>query len=350
MVSRSVTEINNKSSYTGIYAALSSALFLGLTPIFGKQAILLGFSPISVVALRTILATFLMFIAVFFFYRKYLYIYPAGLLGCLLAGWTNGLGSLFYYSALGRIDAGMSQLLYSLYPLFLILWMSLDRQPPHRLTVLRIFLAIPAIYLITQIRNGHTDWIGVSEMLVAAALYALHLPINQRVLYDMPAPTVTLYTLFAMSTIVVPTFIFVQATQLVGSPLWDSSKILSVLPSNQWSDINAYRLVLSHLWPILCLALVTFLSRLTLFLGVKHLGGMQTALLGLSELLVTLTFAHLWLGENFSIQQWVGILLLIGSLTMVVLEKSPPKRSTPGGFLGWLQPSSVAPNTWQLHD
>ncbi len=32
-------------------------------------------------------------------------------------------------------------------------------------------------------------------MLGAAALYALHLPINQRVLYEVPAPTVTLYTL-----------------------------------------------------------------------------------------------------------------------------------------------------------
>ena len=43
---------------------------------------------------------------------------------------------------------------------------------------------------------------------------------------------------------------------------------------------------------MLGLTLVTFFSRLTLFLGVKHLGGMQTALLGLGELLVTLICAR----------------------------------------------------------
>jgi drug/metabolite transporter (DMT)-like permease len=41
-----------------------------------------------------------------------------------------------------------------------------------------------------------------------------------------------------------------------------------------------------------------------LFLGVKHLGGMQTAVLGLSELLVTIVVAQLWLGEQLNM--WHG--------------------------------------------
>ena len=43
-------------------------------------------------------------------------------------------------------------------------------------------------------------------MLIGSAMYALHLPINQRVLYDVPAPTVTVYTLLAMSFIVIPVY------------------------------------------------------------------------------------------------------------------------------------------------
>ena len=43
---------------------------------------------------------------------------------------------------------------------------------------------------------------------------------------------------------------------------------------------------------------MTLLSRVTLFLGVKHLGGLQTALLGLGELIITIFFAHLWLGRH----------------------------------------------------
>lgn len=315
----------------GLWAALSSAFFLGLAPVFGRQAILLGMAPLAVVAIRTGLAALLMLAVIFFFARKYLFIYPAGLLGCLLAGWINGLGSLFYYSALGRIDAGLGQLLYSLYPLFLALWLALDNQPPTRLTWLRLSLALPAIVLLVQVKGGQpVDLLGVGLMLISAALYALHLPFNQRVLYDMPAPTVTLYTLIAMSALVVPTYIFAYA-------LGPEPGSVAVGYSVAW-------------WPVLGLTLVTFLSRLTLFMGVKHLGGMQTAMLGMGELLITLLFARLILGESFTIAQWIGASLLVLSLGMVALDKSPTKRGGGGGFLSWLGAASLPADIWRPHD
>jgi drug/metabolite transporter (DMT)-like permease len=318
----------------GLSAALSSALFLGLAPVFGRQAILLGMAPLAVVAIRTGLAALLMLAVIFFFARKYLFIYPAGLLGCLLAGWINGLGSLFYYSALGRIDAGLGQLLYSLYPLFLALWLMLDNQVPTRLTWMRLGMAAPAIVLLVQVDGGKgIDLFGVAMMLISAALYALHLPFNQRVLFDMPAPTVTLYTLIAMSAMVVPTFIF--------------SGVLGAQTSAFVGDLK------HTLWPVLGLTLVTFLSRLTLFLGVKHLGGMQIAMLGMGELLVTLIFARFVLGESFTIAQWIGAGMLVFSLGLVALDKAPtkPRGDGSGGFLSWLGASSFTGEApWQPHD
>ena len=44
-------------------------------------------------------------------------------------------------------------------------------------------------------------------MIGAAVLYAMHLPINQRVLYEVPAPTVALYTLLSMSAVVIPAYL-----------------------------------------------------------------------------------------------------------------------------------------------
>ncbi|MCH7663691.1 MAG: DMT family transporter, partial [Chloroflexi bacterium] len=168
-----------KGRVVGINAALFSAFFLGLAPIFGKQAIQFGLHPLAVVALRTVFATILLFIGILIFQRRFLYIYPAGLIGCLLAGWINGVGSLFYYSALGHIDAGLGQLLYSIYPLFVAVWMFFDKQPPSRLTILRLLIVLPAIYLLVQANGQTPSIIGVVEMLIAAALFALHLPINQ---------------------------------------------------------------------------------------------------------------------------------------------------------------------------
>ena len=335
----SILPVKNTLPRKGIYAALASAFFLGFTPVFGRQAILLGMAPLAVVAIRTVLAALLLLAVMALFYRPYLYIYPAGALGCLIAGWINGIGSLFYYSALGRMDASLGQLLYSLYPLFLVLWLSLDHQPPSRLTIIRVILAIPAIVLLVGFEGGRTDWIGVLSMLIASALYALHLPINQRVLYDMPAPTVTLYTLLAMSAVVIPVFLFSGSFSTQAGNASPISLSLSgrVLTSHAW-------------WPLLGLTLVTFLSRLTLFTGVKHLGGMQTAILGLSELVVALLFSHLWLGERFSTGQWIGVGILMISLLLVAFEEPPPKKISTGGFLSWLRPAGRSTETWQPHD
>ncbi|MGB7876868.1 MAG: DMT family transporter [Anaerolineales bacterium] len=295
----------------GVRAALLSAGFFGLTPIFGKLAVNFGISPLAVVGFRTIMATLLLLLLTAIINRKYLYIYPAGLIGCGLAGLLNGVGSIFYYAALDRISAGIGQLLYSLYPLFVAIILFFDSQPPSRLTLIRIFLALLAIVFLTNASSGTVDVIGILQMLVASVLYAAHLPVNQRVLYDIPAPTVTLYTLCSMSLVVFPAFLLFDRT---------------VPEAGTW-------------WPILGLTLVTFLARLTLFFGVKHLGGMQTALLGLMELLVTLGLSIVWLKETLTSSQWIGAVILFLSMLLVYFEK-PPTTRTPnrGGWLGWLTP------------
>jgi len=319
-----VIETTKRTQLKGIHAALVSALFLGFTPVFGKLAIRYGLPPLAVVALRTLFAAGLLFLVVLVRKRSYLYIYPAGLLGCLLAGSINGIGSIFFYISLGRIDASLGQIIFSLYPLFVALWLWLDRQPPSRLTILRLLLVIPALLLLTRTSQGEIDLLGVGFMLIAGAMYALHLPINQRVLYEMPAPTVTLYTLLAMSLVVSPALIFSGLSTPIASQAW---------------------------WSLGGLTLVTFVSRLTLFLGVKHLGGMQTAMLGLTELLITISFSHILLQERLNIYQWLGLGLLALILFLVRYEKPAPLRAGAGGWLSWLVPPQLPTKfPWQPHD
>lgn len=309
---------------TGISAALASSLFLGLAPIFGKQAILHGFSPLAVVAFRTSMAAGALFILVALFRRPFLYMYPAGLLGCGLAGALNGIGSILYYFALERLPVTIGQLLYSLYPLFLVIWLVVDRQPPSRLTYLRMALALLGVMLLTTFKTNHIDWIGVALMLGASAMYAIHLPINQRVLYDIPAPTVTLYTLLAMSVVVVPAYLLFDRHLPATGTAWT---------------------------PILMLTVVTFFSRLMLFLGLKNIGGMQTALLGLSELFVAVSISHWWLGERLHSVQWIGAAALAASLILISFEKIQPEKRHARGLLAWLRPPEVPPDVpWGPHE
>jgi drug/metabolite transporter (DMT)-like permease len=301
----------------GIGAASASALLLGMAPIFGKQAINLGFSPLTVVAFRTSMAAALLLLIVAIFKRRYLYIYPAGLLGCGLAVVLNGFGSLFYYFALERLTVSVGQLLYSLYPIFLVILLMIDRQPPSKLTYIRTAVALLGIFFLTLTTSAKIDWIGVILMLAASVMYAIHLPINQRVLFDIPAPTVTLYTLLAMSAVVVPAYL-----------IFDRQ-----LPhfSSNWI-------------PVFALTVVTFFSRLTLFLGIKSLGGMQTALLGLGELIVSISISHFWLGDSLVSTQWIGASLLGISLILIGFEKIAPEKRRIRGLLGWLRPPDLSPD------
>jgi drug/metabolite transporter (DMT)-like permease len=301
----------------GITAALSSAVFLGMLPIFGKLAFAFGFSPLALVAVRTTVAALLILILMAANMRAYFYIFPVGLIGCLLAGFINGLGSILYYTALNRVDAGVGHMLYSFYPLFLALWLMLDRQPITRITIFRLLLTFPAVILLIVPANTSVDLLGALMMLGSAILYALHMLINQRILYEAPAQTVTLYTLLAMA-------VTVDITVLVGGWKFPASPVL-------W-------------WPVLAMALITFFSRITLFMGIKHLGSLQTALLGLAELFVTILLAQTWLGEELTPLQWIGAVLLFVSLMLVGFDRVTPQKRFTKGWLGWLKPPKIRPN------
>ncbi|MBI4926212.1 MAG: DMT family transporter [Anaerolineae bacterium] len=308
--------------WQGIAAALASAMFLGVVPIFGKISISAGFSPLMVVATRTGIAALLMTCAMAIAYRRFFYIYPVGLVGCLLAGILNGLGSILYYTALSRLNAGIAQMLYSLYPLFVALWLFLDRQPITRLTAFRLGLSIPAVIMLLQTNGSTIDIPGAVMVVCSSALYGLHLIINQRVIYDVPAPTVTLYTILGMA-----------GTVLIGYTIFDRSIPAAPAP---W-------------WPVISMAFITFLSRFTLFLGLKKLGGLQTALLGLGEIFLTVFLSILFLGESLNLMQWIGGVLLALSLILVGFDRIPPQKRAAKGWLSWLNPPALpAPDiTWR---
>jgi drug/metabolite transporter (DMT)-like permease len=307
----------------GILAALSSALLLGLTPIFGKQSILLGFTPLAVVAIRSTIAAFLLLFFLFFFKRSFFYIYPLGLAGCVLAGFVNGVGSIFYYSALSRLDTSVGQLLYSFYPLFVALWLLVDRQSVSRITILRLLIILPGVYLLISNAKQSVDLAGAGLMLAASLLYALHLIINQRVLLEVPAPTVTLYTLISMAI-----------TVLIAYSLFSPQ-----LPAQGTSW-----------WPLIALAVITFLARLTLFMGVKNIGGLRTSILGLGELLVTIIISVIWLGDRLSMDQWIGAFLISLNLILATYDKPTPQKRHAHGFLRWLDPPSSHPTDFPYQD
>jgi drug/metabolite transporter (DMT)-like permease len=298
----------SKPGVGGILAAFATPLFLGMAPIFGKVAITAGADPFSVAAIRTVLAVALLWLIYLAFFRRFIYIYPAGLLGCVVIGAINGIGSLFYYSGLGVLDASLVQLLNGMYLPFAVMISYFGGQQADQRTLLRVLLAVLALGLITGFGAQPADWMGVGLMLGSALMFAGTVILSQYVLYEMPAPTVTLYILTTMAVVVAMVWL------AAGQPI--SGDVLEIaLP------------------PIFLLGVTTALSRLAMFAGVKFLGGMQTAVLAITEIGMTLALAFLILGERLTGVQWLGVGLLGLSIFLIRHRDLLPRGYNPNALI-----------------
>ncbi|MCA9981447.1 MAG: DMT family transporter, partial [Anaerolineales bacterium] len=196
------------------------------------------------------------------------------------------------------IDASLGQLINITYLVFVTVLLRLIGQQISRLTLLRTAVAIIAVYLLTVGGLGEPDWLGVIFMLIAAFSYAVQLVLSQRILRDIPAPTMTLYAMTGMAGVVTAAWLIVQPS-------------LTPLATQSWVAIGI-------------MGVATAMARLTMFLGVKQLGSLQTALLGIAEVLVSIFFAVLLLGEQLTAVQWLGALLITITVLLVKYERNLP--------------------------
>ena len=275
-----------------VAAAVLTPVTLGLAPIFGKLAILDGADPFSVAAVRTVIAAALLWVIFALFFRKYLYIYPAGLLGCIIVGVVNGIGSLFFYSALGMIDASLVQLLNGMYVVFAVMLAHVGGEKVDARTIARVGLAISGVILIAGLGSAPANWLGVGLMIGSAILFAGTLVLSQYVMYEMPAQTASVYILTVMAVVVL------VAWFAVGSPIRGGVAAAAFAP-------------------ILALGVTTALSRLLMFASVQIFGSLRTVVIAILEVGVTLVLAYFVLGERLTSAQWVGVALLGGSLLFV---------------------------------
>ena len=285
-------------SRVGVLLPFLSPVFLGMAPLFGKLAYQSGSDPFTVAAVRTVIAAAILWIIYLAVMRRYIFIYPAGLLGCVVIGAVNGIGSLMYYTGLSLLDASLAQLLNGMYLVFIMAMARLAGQQMTYRTMIRVGLALVALLLLTGASANRMNWLGVGLMLGNALMFAGTMLLSQRVLYEMPAPTVTLYVLSTMAVIVVMARIAYGFT----TPAWDISR--------------------DALGAIVLLGGSTALARLTMFIGVKQLGSLQTALIAMTEIGVSLLLTFVFLGERLTAPQWIGVGFLAAGI-LVIREPKP---------------------------
>lgn len=279
----------------GVVSTIVASFFLGWAPVLGKLAYRAGVTPFTLAALRTAVAALLIWVAFLFFWRRDVAISWRGLIGCISVGAVNGFGSLLYYTSLLRLDASLASLLNTLYPLWVVLFLFAAGQPLTPLTLARLVLSMMGVFLLTRTRTGEPDWLGVTLMVASAATYGWHLVLGQWVMADVPSRTGALYVMTTMAGVVG------LARALQAHPV-------EAIAVDGWSAI-------------LALGLTTALSRLATFSALRHVGGVETSLAGLLELLVSLVLAFLLLGERLAWVQWLGGGLLVVSMVLMARDR-----------------------------
>ncbi len=279
----------------GVMSTILASFFLGWAPILGKMAYLSGVTPFTLAAFRTIVAALLLWLVFLLFWRREIVISWRGLSGCISVGAVNGFGSLLYYSSLSRLDASYTALLDSTKLLWVILFLFAAGQPLTRLTLVRLGLSMMGIYLLTRVGPGEMDWLGVTFMIASAAINGWHTVLGQWVLADVPSRTATLYILTSMACVVGLAWVF-------------QGEAIASITSTGWSAITA-------------LGVTTALSRLAMFSALRRVGGVETSMGGLLELLASLVLAFLLLNERLTLVQWIGGLFLLGSMLLLSRDR-----------------------------
>lgn len=288
----------------GIRNTALSSFFLGWAPILGKLAYAQGVTPFTLAAFRTLVAVLLLWAWYLLLRREWLSLLNwRELVGCIAVGAINGIGSLLYYSGLSRLDASLASFLNTLYLLWVVLFLAASGQPVGRLTLIRMGLAIGGVYLLTGGSKGEPNWLGAMLMVASAATFGWHLVMGQWLLADVPAQAATPYILTSMAATVG------LARVLQGKPV-------ETISLGGWGAIVA-------------LGATTAVSRLLMFAGLRRLGGIETALVSLLELIVSLGLAFLLLGERMAPLQWSGGGILIFSILLGAREERRRRPTIP---------------------
>ena len=217
----------------------------------------------------------------------------------LFVGLANGVAMICIFSGLARLDASLVSMLLSVVPLIVLLLLALRGEPLTRRNLLRLGLAFVGLYLLIG-PGGSPDLVGIALVLAAMFLFAMGLVTVQWKLQAYDVRVLSLYVT-ACITVLVTAWWFVQ-----GQP-WQPPGAMG------WVGIVALSIV------------GTYMARILLYAAVHRIGSGQTSLLIPLEIVMSVVWSFLFLGERFSTIQAIGGVLIMGSALLAIrrLGQSP---------------------------
>lgn len=289
-----------RQEHSGILFVVLSAVCYGFIAIFVKFAYAGQVNLTTILAGRFVLAALFMWLLVFI--RKQPVSFSSRdilslLLISILGYWAS---STLFFASLRVIPASLASLLLFTHPVMVSVAEAVIYR--YRLTPGKISaLALSTAGLIMVLGNigGEVDPEGVMMALGAAVFYTAYLLYGQRVVRKHPPDVVTAYLL---------TFAAVGFTSYGAA----SGGIFLGFPASSW------------IW-ILAMAFVsTFSAVLFLFAGLKRLEAGKASVISTLEVVFTVLFSSILLGDSMNMLQIAGGLMIVSGI--VILRMQPDEK------------------------
>lgn len=271
--------------------ATSAAGFATLA-IFGKLAYAEGLDLPSTLAWRFSGAAAVLW--VWLGWRAKWHISRQKALAATLLGAVGYTGqSTLFFATLAHTSAGVAALLLYTYPAFvtLLAW-AIEKERPNFRQIIALGLALSGCFFTADLTKGTVEPVGIFLGLASGVWYALYLTLSARLVRSVHPITTTAYISLG------------AALSFTGAAILGYGLALPKSPAAVWIIIG---LVL----------VATVLPIVTLFAGIRQIGTWQAVILSTLEPVVTVLLGIFFLGEELTLRQILGGLLVMCSVVLL---------------------------------
>jgi len=289
---------------SGLWFALVSAAAFGTSGSLAKSLLETGWTPGAAVIIRIGGAALVLAVPALLALRGrwHLLRRHAGMIAAygLVA---MAACQLFYFNAVTTLSVGVALLLEYLGPVLVVGWLWLRHgRRPQRFTVLGIALSLAGLVLVLDVTGGlRVDPAGVLWGLGAAVGLAVY------------------FVLSAHETSGLPPIVMAAGGMVVATAALALAGLTGIMPLN-WStsDVQLAGTALPWFAPVLLLVVVAAALAYALGIaGTRRLGSTVAAFVGLSEVIFSVLFAWLLIGELPLPVQLLGGVLIVGGVVAV---------------------------------
>lgn len=273
-----------------VFVFLSAFMYAAL-PILGKLAYQVGLSPSAVLLLRYLFSFLLLSIYIIFCKNtRILTLTPL----VLFQGILLTMGSLFYFYSLKYLAAGITTVIFFLYPVLVAcLTVPIYKERIRLQLILALLLAIAGIILVSGINQSFEGISieGVELALLACLCYTIYSLIGQKTVQETDPLSMTA-TLSLVAVIIIACF---------------SNRELVFLSQLSWQQISI---------GLMMAILNTLLAVLFFLKGLQKIGAARASLISTAEPPLCLLLAFLVLRETLTLTQLLGSLLVFASMIL----------------------------------